>query len=354
MPKLFDYKETDPKTKESVTRQGLFSKLGTVLSYTAVGLKDPGRLAEIQAQNTRAEQEYQMFQQRMDQQRQEAMMRMAENGFMNVNDVPINQAMSTPDSGSAPTNIPGLGRFVLSPIERMKQEAMTKFYNSYADSVSGSGVQPNIEGGQVTLQDAFPEVNVSTTTTPYISSTGKLSTSVKQNPNDISKLKQRSTHIEELESFSQPFENVAVRLKELDSAIDNTPDFKAGFGSKLLAKSKNVLADYNNEKWFKDYELAYNQGFLPLAQALNASKVLSDMDLENIKKSLGDMSSPKESKKKAIQDIKKALRAKIKSKLKGYGVKEDVYSQIYPGIASEILGDGQSQGLSSDNLFEGL
>lgn len=164
MPKLFDYEETDPKTQESKMKQGLFSKLGTMLTYTAVGLKDPGRLAEIQAQNTRAEQEFEMFRQKMEMQRQIAQAKQNPTPVYGVSPSTnsISRIGSVP-SGAKVVNIP------LSPEQKAK-EVMIKdatvrgnklnelnkvidFFESKINEIpSGKGIGGRIKGVGLTME----------------------------------------------------------------------------------------------------------------------------------------------------------------------------------------------------------
>ncbi len=187
-----------------------------------------------------------------------------------------------------------------------------------------------------TLEDAFPKPEQKFIQTPYMSPQGKVGVSNKLDPEYGKQLELRNSQIKDLQAFSEPLENVAVKVQQLRDAIKATPDFKEGVGSKQIANAKLFWADQSNAKWYKDYELAYNQGILPLAQAMNASKVLSDADLENLKASLGNKNTPKDIKNKALESFMEALSNKTESTLNAYGVDKEKYYKIYPNTAKEF------------------
>lgn len=72
MPQFFDTPQTINQQTGEVTpgKAGLFSSIGNLLTYTAIGMKDPARLAEIEAQKAQAEREFVSFQQKLRQQQQ--------------------------------------------------------------------------------------------------------------------------------------------------------------------------------------------------------------------------------------------------------------------------------------------
>lgn len=191
-----------------------------------------------------------------------------------------------------------------------------------------------------TLQDAIPTPKPSFVQTPYLSSKG-VGVGNKVDPAYSKQLELRNNQIKELEDFASPLEKLADRIENLDKAIDGTPEFKEGFGSKLVAKGTNALADFNNEKWFKDYDLAFNKSFLPAAQAENMSKVMSDLDLKTQISSLGDPTAPRAVKKEALKQIRDSLGKYSASKVSAFGADKKVLSKIYPN-ASRVFGLGDS------------
>lgn len=316
MPKLFDYEEKDPKTEQAVRKQGLFSKLGTVLSYTAVGLKDPGQLAQIEAQNARAEQEYQMFQQRMDQQRMEAMMKMAESGFMNVNDVPAEQAMSTPDNPMQTVNIPKLGQFTRNQNMGMViPEGMELYgiasngkpmYRKSAEKISENKL---LFQGKKDLQSQIPEVS----------------------------------------DLFQAFNTVDKYAEELG-------DFKSG-PSQLMSKANMKYKEITEDPKVSKYVGAVGQQLAKIARKQNDEKgALSDFDVERVLKGLGNKTAPLEVKKALVNEMRDAARKKILSRLDSAGITLEEFASEQPKAYQAIFGEKsvQTQSLSPDNLFEGL
>lgn len=240
-----------------------------------------------------------------------------------------------------------------------------KFQDRYLQAITANNF--NTMPGQMeleqntepTLADAFPSPGSALITKQGISSSGKPYTAQVTDPKYAKSLELRNANIKDVEEFSKPLETFAVGLQSLREAVNNTPEFKPGIGSKFIAQGTNTLAGINNEKWYNDYDLAYNQNVLPAAQSLGASKVLSDRDLENIKKSLGDYSTPREVKVKAIDTLINKLGSTTESKLKAYGANKDIWSSIYPNASKELginktQSKNKSGSINKDNLFEGL
>lgn len=211
---------------------------------------------------------------------------------------------------------------------------------------------------QPTLTDAIPIRTEKFINKKGITSSGKPTVTQIVNPEFEKALQLRNSSVKELEDTSTTLERIASNIDNLKSAVDATPEFKEGAFSKQKAQVSNLWADWSNEPWYKDYELSYNQGFLPLAQALNASKVLSDADLKNIQKSLGDPTTPKRVKKNAINQIEKAIQSGATSKLKAFGVNFDTYSKIYPNTYSKFISNNKNElkkdTLNKENLFDGI
>lgn len=235
------------------------------------------------------------------------------------------------------------------------KKASRDFQDRYLQTIAGSGGLGTTPGfdqsSQPTLAEAFPIPGSALITKQGISSSGKPYTAQVTDPKYAKSLELRNTQIKDVEEFSKPLETFAVGLQSLREAVNNTPEFKPGIGGKFIAKGANALAAINNEKWYNDYDLAYNQNILPAAQSLGASKVLSDRDLENIKKSLGDYSTPRDFKIKAIDTLINKLGSTTESKLKAYGANKDIWSSIYPN-ASKELGINKNQSGSVDPRYQ--
>lgn len=313
MPKLFDYEETDPKTQESKMKQGLFSKLGTMLTYTAVGLKDPGRLAEIQAQNARAEQEFQMFQQRMDQQRQEAMMRMAENDFVNVNDVPRETAMSTPDNPQAIYNIPNLGKFIRQPNSGMVIPDDMELYG--------------------------------------IASNGKRM--YRKNPDIIADQKLKLQARKDLQNYASDANQALVALDKIEKYSAGLGDFKTGLKNQVVAKGKAFIDKFSKEENMTNYLGVVSQEFIPMARKLMEEKgPITEFDVARVEKGFGDVTTPLKTKKLLINELRNKVARAIKIKADLAGLSEEEFMQLNQSLQQK---PSESDGkLSSDNLFEGL
>lgn len=238
--------------------------------------------------------------------------------------------------------------------QKALRDAQTKLYNSQANYIANmpnEAIAPtSTEPAQPTLADA-----IKISADPFIKKEGVYGgkPSIQQviNPEYTKALELRNSSVKDVESFSIPLEKISTSIGQLREAIKNTPDFKPGPLSKPMAQLQTTAADMNNADWYKNYELSYNQNFLPLAQALNASKVLSDKDLENIAASLGDKASPKSNKLKALDQIESSISSGANSKLKAFGVDPKTYGKIFPGAYSTFIDkkSGSSAGISKDD-----
>lgn len=247
--------------------------------------------------------------------------------------------------------------------QKALRDAQTRLYTSQADYIASMPKEANTpilaEPTQPTLADA-----IKISADPFIKKEGVYGgkPSIQQviNPEYTKALELRNSAVKDVEDFSIPLEKISTSIGQLREAIKNTPDFKPGLMSKPLAQANTFGADLSNADWYKNYELSYNQNFLPLAQALNASKVLSDKDLENIAASLGDKSSPKSIKLKALDQIESSISSGANSKLKAFGVDPKTYGKIFPGAYSTFINkqssskESSNSKLNKDNLFEGL
>jgi hypothetical protein len=242
-------------------------------------------------------------------------------------------------------------------LKTKQQESMDKYLSLLGggnpQAQVGSTIAPT-ESAMPTLQDAIPVPKQTFIQTPYLSATGKVAVQNRLDPSYNKNLELRNAQIKELEDFAAPLEKLASRLEVLDKAIDETPEFKEGFGSKLVAKGKNALADFNNEKWFRDYDLAFNKTFLPAAQAEGMSKVMSDLDLKTQIQSLGDPTAPRSTKKSALQQIRESLGKYADSKLNAFGANKEVISKIYPNASKEFLGTKLENKIDKNAAIEEL
>lgn len=232
---------------------------------------------------------------------------------------------------------------------KMKQQSAMENYLKTISGQMGSSNNPNTANiANPTLADAFPLPEQSFIQTPYLSPSGNVGMSNKLDPQYNKQLEIRSSQIKEFEDFASALEKLSTRIEPLDNAIDSTPEFSPGVGSKLIAKGTNALADINNEKWYTDYDQAFNKTFLPAAQAEGMSKVMSDLDLQTQIKSLGDPTVPRSVKKQALQQIRESLGKYAESKINAFGVNKDIVSKIYPEASKTFLSNNNSTSGSKD------
>lgn len=219
----------------------------------------------------------------------------------------------------------------------MENQQSRDFQNKYLEILKTQAQgQPLLQDTNTapSLADAFPVKEQKLLTKQGFSTSGKPFTSQTVDPEYQKSLELRNANIKDLKETSDAMETFSVGIKQLRDAIEGTPEYKPGFASKPLAAAQNLYGNITNAPWYTNYDIAYQQNVLPAAQTQGASKVLSDRDLQNIIKSLGEYELPKKQKIEALDKLQNKVGAKLGSTLKAYGVDKSVYSQIYPNISN--------------------
>lgn len=245
-------------------------------------------------------------------------------------------------------------KLMSSQLQKQQSDRNYDLMNSYVSSLSGGPnplqSDPSMEGSTPTIFDVIPKPTPSYIQTPSMNN-GKPGFRNQVDPAYSKDLDIWKSGVKDISDYSSNVESAATGALALRQAISNMPKLEPGFQNVIGNQATVLKAQFGNDKWYTDYDQAYNQNFLPYAQALGASKVLSDKDLEVLKSSLGNKFTPTQAKEHALNLLKDKIGSTLNTKLDAAGAKKDLYGQLYPNAAKEFLGGGNAQGGANSDVM---